>query len=187
MIISNLTAVKIIDIGGLILIPGVFIFPLSIMFGDVLTEVYGFKNARKVILLGFLVLLIMIVFMQITLLLPYPDFWTHQEAVSYVFSTTPRIFLASATAYLIGSLTNAWILVRIGRITKGKFLWMRTIGSTIIGQAIDTSLFITIAFLGAMPTEALLAMMLNQYLIKLAVQAFCGTPLAYKFVRWARQ
>ena len=187
MIISNLMAVKIIDIGGLILTPGVFIFPFSFMFGDVLAEVYGFKNARKVIWIGLLVLLLMVVCMQVTLLLPYPDFWPHQEAVSYVFSTTPRICLASATAYLFGSLANAWTLEKIGRFTQGKHLWMRTIGSTVIGEALDTIIFITIAFAGTMPAAALLIMMLSQYLIKVGVEALGGTPLAYKLVHWARK
>jgi uncharacterized integral membrane protein (TIGR00697 family) len=186
MLLSNLLAVKIIGFWGLVLTPGVFIYPFSFMFGDILAEVYGFQTARKVIWLGLFVLLIFVAATQFAIHLPYPDFWTGQEAVAYVFSTTPRICLASAIAYLAGSLMNAWALEQIGHHTHGRLLWLRTIGSSIMGELIDTVLFITIAFAGAMPWGAFLVMILCQYLVKVLTEALGGTPLAYLLVRWAR-
>jgi uncharacterized integral membrane protein (TIGR00697 family) len=186
MLLSNLVAVKVIGLGPVVLSAAVFIYPFAFMFGDVLAEVYGFAVARRVIWLGLLALLLFVLATQLTIYLPYPDFWTGQEAVSYVFSTTPRLCLASAVAYLFGSLANAWSLTLIGRRTAGRFLWMRTIGSSIIGELIDTLLFVTIAFAGTMPWTAFAAMILGQYVVKIVTEAGGGTPLAYSLVKWAR-
>jgi uncharacterized integral membrane protein (TIGR00697 family) len=182
MLISNIMAVKLIDLYGIILTAAVVVYPFSFMLGDVLTELYGFKTARKVILLGFSMQVVFILLSSLTIAMPYPNYWTGQEAITFVFSTTPRICAASVVGYLLGSVTNAWSMVKIGRMTRGKHLYMRTIGSSVFGEIFDTVLFIAIAFWGTMPLSALLVMMVCQYTAKILIEAVCGTPLAYMLI-----
>lgn len=187
LIISNLLATKMILVLGFVLPTAVIVYPFCFMVGDVLTEVWGFKTAKKVIWLGFFMNLLLIIFTNIAIPLTYPEFWKGQEHFQFIFGAIPRIVLASFIGYLAGELSNSWSLELIKKITKGKWLFIRTIGSSVVGQVFDTVLFITIAFYGTMPNEILITMIIAQYIFKVSCEAFVGTPLAYGLVKWVRR
>lgn len=187
LIISNLMATKMIDIWGMILPAAVIAYPLCFMCGDVLTEVWGYKTARKVIWLGFIMNLLLVIWTYIGVYLPYPSFWQGQEAYSFIFTAVPRITLASFVGYIFGELSNSWSLEWIKKFTGEKLLFVRTIGSSVIGQVLDTILFFTIAFYGTMPNNVLITMMITQYLFKVCCEALGGTPLAYGLISWAKR
>ena len=155
LITANITAVKLINLLGLILPAGVLIFPLSYIAGDVLTEVYGFSLTRKVIWLGFLCNLLVVIAVWSGQILPHPTFWDGQQAYERILGYTPRLLLASFLAYLVGVFTNSIVLAKLKVATQGRWLWMRTIGSTLVGQGLDSFVFIALAFAGTMPYGAL--------------------------------
>jgi uncharacterized integral membrane protein (TIGR00697 family) len=136
----------------LVLPAAVILFPLTYIFGDVLTEVYGFRKARLVIWTGFFCNLLMAAVFISVVALPSPSFWDGEKAFDYVLGLTPRMVAASLLAYFIGEWSNAVILSRMKIRTGGRRLWMRTIGSTIVGEGLDTVIFITLAFAGTFPT-----------------------------------
>ena len=183
---ANIMAVKLISVFGLTLFDaGTITFPLAYMLGDVVTEVYGFKTARKLVWLTFLCNIILVAATSIGLVLPYPEY-AAETALAYkgIFTYVPRILAASLIAFLAGELSNAWFMEKIKRLTGGKHLWMRTIGSSIVGYLLDTVLFVTIAFAGTAPLRDLLVMIVAQYLMKVALEAIGGTPLAYAAIRF---
>lgn len=186
LIISNLLATKMILVLGFVLPAAVIVYPFCFMVGDVLTEVWGFKTAKKVIWLGFFMNLLLVVFTNIAIPLTYPEFWKGQEHFQFIFGAVPRIVLASFIGYLAGELSNSWSLELIKKITKSRWLYVRTIGSSVVGQILDTGLFITIAFYGSMPNEVLITMIIAQYIFKVLCEAFVGTSLAYGLVRWVK-
>lgn len=186
LIISNLLATKMIMVLGFVLPAAVIVYPFCFMVGDVLTEVWGFKIAKKVIWLGFFMNLLLIIFTNIAIPLTYPEFWKGQEHFQFIFGAIPRIVLASFIGYLVGELSNSWLLELIKKITNGKWLFIRTIGSSMVGQIFDTVLFITIAFYGTIPNEVLITMVIAQYIFKVLCEALAGTPLAYGLVRWVK-
>lgn len=185
LLLANIIAGKMANFFGITLPAAVILFPLTYIFGDVLTEVYGFPKARLIIWLGFAANLLMVAVFLLTVALPYPDFWRGQTAFATVLGLTPRIVTASLVAYLVGELANSAVLSRLKVKTNGRVLWLRTIGSTVVGEGIDTVLFIAIAFGGAMPPGVLGTMMLAQYLWKVAYEA-AVTPLTYLAVRWVK-
>ena len=146
LITANITAVKLIDLCGFILPAAILIFPLSYIIGDVLTEVYGYRQARRVIWLGFFCNLIAVAAIWCGLILPPASFWQAQEAYERILGYTPRLLLASFLAYLAGEFTNAYVLARMKIATQGRWLWLRTISSTLVGQGLDSLLFISLAF-----------------------------------------
>jgi len=146
LLIADTIAVKVITIFGYPIPAGILCFPISYIINDVLTEVYGFKNARRIIIYGFFCLALMVLLYSISSELKPASFWLHQEAFSTVFSFVPRIALGSLIAYLAGSLLNSYFMVIIKKMTNGKYLWIRTIGSTIIGEGVDSLIFYTVAF-----------------------------------------
>lgn len=178
LLCSNIIAGKLCLLFGITLPAAVVLFPLTYLFGDILTEVYGFRSARLVIWVGFGANFLMVFVFMLTLILPYPAFWQGQAAFRTVLGFTPRLLLASLAAYFFGEFANAAVLSRLKLITRGRWLWVRTIGSTIVGEGIDTLLFITVAFSGTMPVPALGAMILAQYLWKVGYEAAI-TPLTY--------
>ena len=187
LIISNLLATKLILLFNFVLPAAVIVYPFCFMIGDVLTEVWGFKIAKKVIWLGFFMNVLLIFFTNIGIYLIYPEFWQGQEHFQFIFGAVPRIILASFIGYLAGELSNSWSLEFIKKLTNGKFLFVRTIGSSMIGQILDTVLFIGIAFNGITPISVLFTMMIAQYVIKVCCEALVGTPMAYYLVRWTRK
>lgn len=183
LITANIIAVKVVSIGPFILPAAIVIFPLSYIFGDILTEVYGFRMARQVIWLGFLCNLIFVIFVRIGQTLPSASFWTGQEAYETILGYTPRLLLASFLGYLVGEFANSFIMAKMKILTRGRWLWSRTISSTIIGQALDTSIFIIIAFWG-FPSLAM--MILFHWTAKIIIEAVF-TPLTYVTVNYLKK
>lgn len=182
LLISNVASTKIVDFGWLTFDGGTLLFPLSYIFGDILTEVYGYKRARGVIWLGFFCALLMsIVFIVVGKLPPASD-WGNQAAYDAILGLTPRIVLASLVAYLAGSFSNSVILAKMKIWTKGKMLWTRTIGSTIVGELVDSALFIVIAFWGILPGSLLVTLIISNYIFKTAIEIIF-TPATYRVVK----
>jgi hypothetical protein len=173
-------------IAGVILTCGVFSFPLVYIIVDVIPEVYGYRTARRVIALGFIANLLAVVFFYITLKAPYPAFFTNQPAFEAVLGFTPRLLLASFVGYLIGTNVNAWTLTIIKKITGPRLLWVRTIVSTLLGESVDSVLFILIAFWGVLPTEVIPGMIIAQAVFKSAYEA-AATPLTYAAVNYFKK
>ncbi len=186
LIAANITAVKLIAVFGLLLPAAIVIFPVSYILGDVLTEVYGFRQARRVIWLGFLCNLIVVAAIWVGLVLPAASFWDGQEAYERILGATPRILAASFLAYLVGEFANAFVLAKMKIATEGLFLWARTIGSTLVGQGLDSLVFITLAFTGVIPLGALVAAIVTQWLVKSAYEA-AATPLTYVVVGYLKR
>jgi uncharacterized integral membrane protein (TIGR00697 family) len=181
LVVSNIIAVKLISVGGLILPAAIVIFPVSYLLADVLTEVYGFRAARRVIWLGFFCNLLAVAAIYIGGALPAAVFWSNQPAYDSILGATPRILGASFLAYLLGEFANTMIMSRLKVKMAGRHLWLRAIGSTLIGQGLDSVVFITIAFAGMMPTGVLLGAVVTQWLVKSAYEAL-ATPLTYGIV-----
>jgi len=183
LMLSNIIAGKLIQIGPIILTAAVFLFPLSYIFGDVLTEVYGYARSRRIIWYGFGANILMSLIFLMAIVLPYPPFWKGQEAFKTVLGLVPRLVLASLVGYWVGSFGNSWILARMKEWMlkwdpQSKHLWMRTIASTIVGEGIDTILFGFIAFIGSMPFVAVLTMIGWQWVMKVGVEV-AFTPVTY--------
>ena len=181
LIAANITAVKLIAVFGLLLPAAIVIFPVSYILGDVLTEVYGYRQARRVIWLGFLCNLIVVATIWIGQMLPAAGFWDGQAAYERILGLAPRILAASFLAYLVGEFANAFVLAKMKIATEGRWLWTRTIGSTLVGQGLDSLIFISLAFAGTIPTEALMGAVVTQWLVKSAYEAL-ATPVTYAVV-----
>ena len=186
LITANIMAVKLISIAGFILPAAIIIFPISYIVGDVLTEVYGYRQARQVIWLGFLCNLVAVVAIWIGGLLPPAPFWQGQEAYKTILGYTPRLLIASFIAYLVGEFSNAFILAKLKIATQGRWLWLRTIGSTLVGQGLDSLVFITIAFVGTIPAAGLMSAIITQWLAKSVYEAV-ATPLTYWVVNFLKR
>ena len=186
LITANIVAVKLVEISGFVLPAGTIIFPVSYIFGDVLTEVYGYRQARRVIWLGFFCNFIVVVTIWIGQLLPPSSFWDGQKAYERILGYTPRLLAASFLAYLVGEFANSFILAKMKIATKGRWLWTRTIGSTLVGEGLDSLMFMILAFAGTIPTLALLSAVLTQWLLKSAYEA-AATPLTYIAVNFLKR
>jgi uncharacterized integral membrane protein (TIGR00697 family) len=194
LVCSNLIGpAKIVQIdapflGALTFGAGVLFFPISYVFGDVLTEVYGYARARKVIWAGFAGLVFASLMAAVVVALPPAPFWKHQAAYEVAFGSTWRIVGASIIAYFCGEFVNSFILARMKIMTAGKWLWTRTIGSTIAGEAVDSALFYPLAFYGTgiIPNDKLPLVMLAQFVAKVAVEV-AFTPVTYKVVGFLKR
>lgn len=186
LLVANIIAVKLIAVGPWIMPAGVIIFPLSYILGDVLTEVYGYGRARQAIWLGFACNLLAVLAIALAQALPPAEFWDGQAAFERILGYTPRLLLASFLAYLAGEFVNAYVLARMKILTQGRWLWTRTIGSTLVGQLLDSAVFVTVAFSGVIPPEVLLSAVLVQWLAKSAYEA-AATPLTYWVVNTLKQ
>ena len=185
LLISNMIAGKLITIGGIVLPGAVVLFPLAYIVGDVLTEVYGFARARLVIWIGFLCNLLMVLAFYLVLVLPAPEFFADGEAYALVLGMAPRVVLASLAAYWVGEFINAIIMSRLKILTRGRFLWVRTIGSSLVGQGLDTIIFITIVFWGTVGNNTLIQMIIYQYLFKITYEIL-ATPVTYAVTGWLK-
>lgn len=195
LVIANIIAVKLVAVGPLVVPAAIIIFPISYIFGDILTEVYGYARARQVIWLGFACNLLAVVVIWIGGRLPAAPFWNAglydsaaeaQRAYQAILGFTPRLLVASFIAYLAGEFLNSLVLARLKVATEGKFLWLRTIASTLVGQLADSLIFIGLAFVGAIPLGALGQLMVTQWLVKSAYEAL-ATPLTYVVVNKLKQ
>jgi queuosine precursor transporter len=181
LLVSNVIAGRLISVFGIPLPSAVILFPVTYILGDIFTEVYGFRKTRRVIWIGFAANLLMSLVFLAAIALPAPGFFKDREAYATVLGMTPRIVLASLVAYWMGEFANSITLSLLKKATGGKYLWTRTISSTVVGQALDTALFIAIGFAGSVPGPVLFQMMLAQYLFKVAYETLL-TPLTYLVV-----
>ncbi len=187
-IVSNTMAVKVIGIFNLFYFDaGTITFPFAYMLGDVLTELWGFRISKRVIWTTFFCNILMVVCTQIGVWLPSPEHLGETaSAYNHIFNCVPRIVLASLVGFLCGELSNAWLMVKIREKTKGKHLWVRTIGSSAVGYIFDTLPFVLIAFAGVVTLRELMLMIVFQYCSKLLIEALFGTPMAYAAIRFIR-
>ena len=187
LLLSNLIAGKMWAVTGSITLPAaVILFPITYIFGDIFTEVYGFKKARTIIWLGFGCSFFAVAVYLITIALPHPGFWENQDAYATVLGTTPRVAAASFIGYLFGEFSNSVVLSKLKVATGGKKLWIRTILSTLVGEGLDSLIFVTISFYGTMDNATLARMILFQYLFKVCYEALF-TPATYAVVNWLKK
>jgi len=179
-------ASKVCRIGPVTFGAGVLFFPISYVFGDVLTEVYGYARARKVVWAGFAALLFASFMSWAVLAFPPSPEWHEQAAFETVFGATPRIALASLVAYWAGEFCNSYVLARMKVLSEGRHLWMRTIGSTIAGEGVDSLIFYPLAFVGRWPTEVVFKVLAFNYLLKVGWEAVV-TPVTYRVVNFLKR
>jgi len=187
LIVSNIIAGKLWQAPfGLIFTTAVWLFPIVYILNDVIPECYGLKTAQKVIFTAFGLNALAVLFFYICLWLPAPVFWQNQAAFQTVLGFTVRLLIASFAGYLAGSNLNVWIMVTIKKLTHEKYLWVRTITSTIFGEYLDTLIFASIAFYGTMPLSALGSLILSMGAFKILYEV-CATPLTYIVVNWVKK
>jgi queuosine precursor transporter len=173
-------------VAGLIAPAGIIIFPVSYLCGDVLTEAYGYTQARRVIWLGFGCNLLAVAAIWAGQLLPAAPIWDAQPAYERILGATPRLLGASFLAYLVGEFANAAVLAKMKVATRGRWLWTRLIGSTLVGQGLDSLIFISVAFGGTIPAGVLRTAIVTQWLAKVTYEA-AATPLTYRVVAWLKR
>jgi hypothetical protein len=186
LLTANIIAVKLVDFRWAVLPAAIIVFPISYIVGDVLTEVYGYSVARRVIWLGFLANLILVAFVYLGQLLPAASFWDAQPAYERILGFTGRLLGASFIAYLFGEFTNSFVLANLKVRTRGRWLFARTIGSTLAGQLVDSAVFITLAFAGILPPEILVRTLIIQWLVKCGYEAL-ATPITYLVVGYLKR
>jgi len=186
IVISNILDTKFFHIGQTAFPGGIIIFPIVYVFGDIFTEVYGFAQSRKAIWTGFFSLLLLVLTLEITRRLPAAPFWNDQKAFDTILGRVPRIVIASVTAYFIGEFVNSFTIAKLKIIQNGKSMSLRFIASTIVGQAVDTSVFIIIAFYGAMEIGEMLQVFLSAWLFKIAWEVI-ALPISLPFVKWLKK
>ncbi|MBW1722109.1 MAG: queuosine precursor transporter [Deltaproteobacteria bacterium] len=186
LITANIAAVKLVNLFGFILPAAILVFPLSYITGDVLTEVYGYRQARRVIWLGFLCNFLAVGALWLGQILPPASFWDGQAAYERILGYTPRLLFASFLAYLAGEFANSYVLAKMKIATRGRWLWTRTIGSTLVGEGLDSLLFITLAFAGTIPSGTLMRAIITQWLAKSIYEALI-TPLTYAVIRFLKR
>lgn len=182
LIISNIGSTKVLCLGPFTFDGGTLLFPVAYILGDIVTEVYGYARSRRVIWTGFAWLIVTAVLLAVIDALPAAADWPLQESFHAILGQAPRIVLASLIAFFAGEFSNSYILARLKVFTAGRHLWLRTIGSTLIGEALDTVIFLFIAFWGVWPPELWLAVALSNYVFKVGVEVCC-TPATYFFCR----
>lgn len=178
VLISNIASIKIISIGKIVLPSSALLFPITYILGDVIAEVYGLKKAKLIIVMGFCCNALMVLYFQFAIVLPSVSTWQLQDSFQAILSTTPRMFIASLGAYLVGSLSNAYVMQLIKKKTNGKYLWIRTIGSTIVGELFDTLIFASVAFWGVITVSDLITMIICQFCWKVSYEII-STPITY--------
>lgn len=186
LLIANTLDTKILMFFGLALPAGILLFPLAYVFGDVLTEVYGFAVSRRIIWTGFASLVLMLVMYEIARAVPPAPFWPNQTAFDAIFSHVPRIVLASIVAYFCGEFVNSYVVAKLKVAQAGKAMWLRFLASTVVGQAVDTAVFVLIAFGGTMAVSALVNITLSAWLVKVGWE-LVALPLTLVVVRYVKR
>jgi uncharacterized integral membrane protein (TIGR00697 family) len=181
LVASNITAVKVADVGPFRVPAAIVIFPLAYLFGDVLTEVWGYAVARAVIWSGFFANIVVVLFIAAAIAVPADPHYSDQAAYARVLGQTPRLVVASLAAYLAGEFLNAFVLARLKVMTRGRFLWTRTISSTLVGQGVDSAIFVSVGFAGIQPWSLLLVIIRDLWVLKVAYEVV-ATPLTYAIV-----
>ncbi len=185
LMISNTVAVKIIDLGKFTVTGAIFIFPFTYILSDILTEVYGYKGSRPIIWAGFCAIIFMALMYTLVGILPAAPFWQEQESFETILGQVPRVVVASLLGYLAGSFSNSFILSRMKVWMKGRYLFVRTIGSTIIGEGVDSIIFILVGFAGIIPDSNIMTVIISSYLIKLGIEVVV-TPITYRAVSYLK-
>jgi uncharacterized integral membrane protein (TIGR00697 family) len=186
LLVSNLVAQKICVIGPFAVSGAVLLFPITYIFGDIFTEVYGFAASRRAIWLGFFGTALLYLMGTIVIALPAAPGWPNQKAFSIVFGFIPRILAASLIAFWAGEFANSYTMARLKLLTDGHKLWTRTIGSTVVGQAVDTVLVITLTFAGTIPLRTLFNIILTGYCLKVGYEII-ATPITYLVINWLKR
>jgi hypothetical protein len=186
LLISNVASSKMVQVGPFSFDGGTLLFPLSYIFGDILTEVYGYRRSRSVIWLGFISALLMSLTFIVVGKLPAAGGWDGQAAYDQILGLTPRIVVASLLAYFAGEFSNSYVLAKMKVWAGGRWLFARIIGSTVVGEGVDTLLFVIIAFAGVLPTSLLAAVIVSNYVFKTLVEVV-ATPLTYKAVAYLKR
>ena len=186
LLISNIASTKILILWKFTFDGGTILFPLSYIFGDVLTEVYGYQRSRRVIWTGFFGAFLMSAVLYIVQILPPAADWPNQEAYEKLLGFVPRIVLGSLLAYFAGEFSNSFIMSRLKIRTRGKFLWVRTIGSTLVGEGIDTMIFCLVAFYGLLSNGLLISVIVSNYIFKCGVEILF-TPATYLIVGFLKR
>ena len=186
LLISNIITIKTINISGLIFTAGDILFPITYILNDVFIDVYGFKKARFIIWISFFCNLLMVIIFGITIALPVDETFEMQSALVNILGSTPRILFASFISFLIGNFANSIVLSKMKVKTKGKYLALRTITSTLIGEGLDTLLFIPIVFIGTLDLKSILFLMIDTYILKVLLEVVL-TPITYKVVKFIKR
>jgi uncharacterized integral membrane protein (TIGR00697 family) len=186
LLISNVLGQKIWRLGPLDMSAALLLFPVSYIFGDVLTEVYGYARSRRIIWVGFFSNALMAALGWVAVRLPASPDWPNQRAFETVVGFVPRVVIASLVAFWAGEFSNSYVLAKMKILTSGRHLWTRTIGSTVVGQAVDTFLVVGITFFGVLPFSSILRVTVSMYLLKVAYEA-AATPLTYLAVNWLKK
>jgi queuosine precursor transporter len=186
LLVSNIASSKIVEIWKFTFDGGTILFPLSYIFGDILTEVYGYKRGRRVIWIGFFSAILMSLTLSLIGLIKPASGWEYQEAYMAILGQTPRIVTASLIAYFAGEFSNSYVLAKMKILTKGRWLFTRTIGSTIVGEGIDTIIFVIIAFLGVYTNKMVLLIIISNYVFKVSLEIIF-TPITYKVVGFLKR
>jgi queuosine precursor transporter len=186
LLISNIASSKIVALGPWTFDGGTILFPISYIFGDVLTEVYGYRKSRQVIWIGFGCALLMTVVLALVGYLPSASEWQNQEAYNAILGATPRIVAGSLIAYFAGEFSNSFILAKMKILTKGRWLFTRTIGSTLVGEGIDTIIFVLVAFGGIYSTSTIMAIIIFNYIFKVGFETIV-TPLTYAAINYLKK
>ena len=187
LLCSNLIGVtKVCHLWGITFGAGVLFFPISYVFGDILTEVYGYARSRKVVWAGFGAMAFASVMSWVVIHLPPAEGWTNQAALESMFGSTPRIVLASLVAYFGGEFANSFVLAKMKILTQGRWLWTRTVGSTIVGELVDSVVFYPLAFIGVWRTDLVIEVMISNYALKVIWEVIM-TPLTYKVVYFLKR
>lgn len=186
LLISNIAAQKLFAFGPFTFTAGIIVFPISYIFGDILTEVYGYARSRQIIWTGLIANVFLAGTLWIAIELPPADGWPFQEQFATTLGLVPRIVVASIIGYWAGEFSNSYALAKIKVWMQGKQLWVRTIGSTVVGQGVDTILFTTIAFAGIFPTSLLITTILSGYIFKVLYEALI-TPVTYAVVGYLKR
>jgi len=179
-------AEKVVTLFGITFGASILFFPISYFFNDILTEVYGYKRSRKVVWAGFAGVFFAMSVAQVVIWLPPAEGWLYQESYEIVYGQTPRIAVASLIGFLCGEFTNSYVLAKMKLWTNGRYLWTRTIGSTVAGEAVDSIIFYPIAFIGFWPFSLVVKVMIFNYLIKVTWE-IVATPLTYRVVNYLKR
>jgi uncharacterized integral membrane protein (TIGR00697 family) len=186
LLISNLVAQKICAIGPFTVSGAQLLFPVTYIYGDVFTEVYGYAASRRAIWLGFLASGLLAILGLVIVAIPPAPGWPNQAAFATVFNFVPRLVVASLVAYWCGEFVNSYVMAKMKIFTAGKHLWTRTVGSTVTGQAVDTSIVVVLAFGGTIATGTLVKLIIDAYLFKVIYEV-AATPLTYAVVNWLKR
>jgi hypothetical protein len=187
LLTSNLIgAAKVCEWHGFTFGAGIFFFPLSYVFGDVMTEVYGYARARKIVWAGFAAMIYATFMAEIIIKMPPSPVWPNQVALETMFGSTWRIVVASLSAYFCGEFMNSFVMAKMKVATEGKHLWMRTIGSTIVGELVDSLIFYPVAFLGIWDTSLVVKVLIGNYFLKVLWEVVM-TPFTYKIVAFLKR